>query len=417
MHHVIIGAGPAGVIAAETLHKRDPDARITLIGDEPEPPYSRMAIPYYLIDRIDERGTYLRKTEGHFERIATTVVHDHVESVSTADKTLKLASGGTMDYDRLLVASGSRAVIPPIEGIDLPGVHACWTLEDARHILKLASPGARVVLVGAGFIGSIILEALASRRVDLSVVEMENRMVSRMMNERCGGLITQWCESKGVKVHTSARVASIEPASGAGGLVVTLEGGETLPADLVIRATGVTPNTEFLAGSGIDTDNGVLVNEHLQTSQPDVYAAGDVARGKDFSTGEYSVLAIQPTAADHGRIAASNMVTSGSSLHQGSVAMNVLDTLGLIAASYGAWQGVKGGDCAELSDPARYRYLNLQFEDDVLVGANSLGLTQHVGVLRGLIQARLHLGKWKQRLVQDPTRIMEAYLSATQGSA
>ncbi len=129
------------------------------------------------------------------------------------------------------------------------------------------------------------------------------------------------------------------------------------------------------------------------------------------------MLAIQPTAADHGRIAASNMVTSGSSLHQGSVAMNVLDTLGLIAASYGAWQGVKGGDCAELSDPARYRYLNLQFEDDVLVGANSLGLTQHVGVLRGLIQARLHLGKWKQRLVQDPTRIMEAYLSATQGSA
>ena len=95
--------------------------------------------------------------------------------------------------------------------------------------------------------------------------------------------------------------------------------------------------------------------------------------------------------------------------------MNVLDTHGLISTSFGAWQGVDGGDSAELSDPARYRYLNLQFQDDVLVGANSLGLTQHVGVLRGLIQTRLALGKWKARLMQDPTRIMEAYLGVTQG--
>jgi len=416
MHHVIIGAGPAGVIAAETLHKRDPHARITIIGDEPEPPYSRMAIPYYLIDRIDEQGTYLRKSQDYFERNATSVLRDRVASVSTSDKTLELDKGGAMGYDRLLVASGSRAVTPPIEGIDSPRVHACWTLEDARQILKLANPGAKVVLVGAGFIGSIILEALASRGVDLSVVEMEDRMVSRMMDERCGGLITQWCVSKGVKVHTSARVSSIEPSSGDNALMVSLEGGESLPADLVIRATGVIPNTEFLAGSGVESDNGVLVNEYLQTSDPDVYAAGDVARGKDFSSGEYSVLAIQPTAAEHGRIAATNMVAAGSSLHQGSVVMNILDTLGLISSSFGAWNGVRGGDAAELSDPARYRYLSLQFDDDVLVGANCLGLTQHVGVLRGLIQSRLRLGKWKERLLRDPTRIMEAYLGATQSA-
>ena len=288
--------------------------------------------------------------------------------------------------------------------------------EDARQILKLANPGARVVLIGAGFIGSIILEALAERQVDLNVIEMENRMVPRMMNERCGGMITRWCESKGVKVHTTTRVASIERSSKDGALAVALDGGATLPADLVIRATGVIPNTEFLADSGVDTDHGVLVNEYLQTSHPDVYAAGDVALGKDFSTGQYSALAIQPTAVDHGRIAASNMVQAGSSLHQGSVVMNVLDTLGLISASFGAWQGVDGGDSSELSDPARYRYLSLQFEDDVLVGANSLGLTQHVGVLRGLIQSSLRLGPWKKRLQQDPTRIMEAYLGVTQGA-
>jgi len=416
MHHVIIGAGPAGVIAAETLHKHDAGARITLIGDEPEPPYSRMAIPYLLVDQITEEGTYLRKQGGYFDSIGTDVLRDRVTFVSTDDKTLRLEKGGSLSFDRMLIASGSRAIVPPIPGIDSPGVYACWTLEDARQILRLAKPEARVVLIGAGFIGSIILEALASRGVDLNVIEMENRMVPRMMNERCGGLITQWCEEKGVRVHTSARVASIEPSGSDDTLVVSLGGGEELVADLVIRATGVTPNTEFLDGSGVETDKGVLVNDYLQTSHPDVYAAGDVALGKDFCTGEYSALAIQPTAADHGRIAGRNMVNAGSTLHQGSVTMNVLDTMGLVSASFGAWHGVDGGDSAELSDAGRFRYLSLQFEDDVLVGANSLGLTQHVGVLRGLIQSRLRLGVWKQRLQGDPTRIMEAYLGVTQGA-
>jgi NAD(P)H-nitrite reductase large subunit len=414
MHHVIIGAGPAGVIAAETLHRRDPGARITIVGDEAEPPYSRMAIPYYLIDNIDEKGTYLRKTPDHFEHIGTSVMHDRVTTVSTAEKTLQLESGGQIRYDKLLIATGSRAATPPVDGIGLPGVHACWTLEDARHIYRLANPGASVVLIGAGFIGSIILEALALRGVDLTVVEMENRMVPRMMNEPCGGLITRWCESKGVTVHVSARVASIERSGNDGELVVALDDGTDLPAHLVIRATGVIPNTEFLEGSSVETDQGVLVNDYLQTSDPDVYAAGDVARGKDFVTGEYSVLAVQPTAADHGRIAAGNMAAEGSTRHKGSIPMNVLDTLGLVSASFGSWQGVDGGDSAELSDPSRYRYLSLQFREDVLVGANSLGLTQHVGVLRGLIQSRLSLGKWKARLQRDPTRIMEAYLGATQ---
>ena len=415
MHHVIVGNGPAGVIAAEAVRKLDAEAQITLIGDEPEPPYSRMAIPYFLVNNIAEEGTYLRKRDGHFDQLGVTLLEDRVVSLSTHDRTLTLEQGGVAAYDRLLIATGSRAVVPPIPGIDSPGVHACWTLEDARQILRLANAGARVVLIGAGFIGSIILEALAERGVDLSVVEMADRMVPRMMNQRCGGLITQWCRDKGVNVYTQARVSAIEPHDGRAPLVVRLEGGEALPAELVIRATGVVPNTEFLEGSGVAADGGVVVNEYLQTSVPEVYAAGDVALGKDFSTGGYSSLAIQPTAADHGRIAAANMVAQGASAHPGGVVMNVLDTLGLISSSFGAWQGVDGGDSAELSDPGRYRYLSLQFEEDVLVGANSLGLTQHVGVLRGLIQSRIRLGVWKERLRQDPTRIMEAYLGATHG--
>ncbi|GMQ90163.1 MAG: FAD-dependent oxidoreductase [Gammaproteobacteria bacterium] len=413
MRHVIIGTGPAGVIAAETLRKVDPASQITLIGDEPEPPYSRMALPYYLIGDIEEQGTHLRKADDYYSEKNIDVLQDKVVQVLPAKRMLKLGSGSDVSYDRLAIASGAHPVSPPVPGIDLPGVHPCWTLEDGRQIARLAVPGARVVLMGAGFIGCIILEALVKRGVDLTVVEMEDRMVPRMMNQTAGNLIKKWCLDKGVKVYTTSRIEAIDEGDGGSGLAVRLDNGQVLPADVVISATGVQPNDQFLAGSGIETALGVVVNRHLQTSVAGIYAAGDVAEGKDFSTGEYSVQAIQPTAADHGRIAALNMA-GHDVLHQGSVNMNVLATLGLISTSFGLWAGVEGGDSVELTQPARYRYLNLQFQDDVLVGATSLGLTEHVGVLRGLIQSRVRLGPWKGKLLKDPTRVMEAYLASTQ---
>lgn len=412
MQHVIIGNGPAGVLAAETLRKNDPAAGIKLIGDEPEPPYSRMALPYYLIDRIGEEGTYLRKSPDYFASRDIEMVRDRVTAVDTRNKSLTLENhDGPLAFDKLLLATGSHPIRPPIPGMDLDNVYSCWTLEDGRRIAKKAGKGSEVVLMGAGFIGCIILEALAERGVNLSVIEMEDRMVPRMMNDTAGNLIKRWCEEKSVSVHTSTRVESLEEAGGK--LKVALDNGSDVSADLVICATGVRANVDFLSDSGIDIDTGVLVNDRLQSSHPDIYAAGDVCQGRDFSTGEYSVQAIQPTAADHGRIAAMNM-SGHDTRHQGSVNMNVLDTLGLVSTSYGLWMGVDGGETAELNDPERYRYLCLQFEDDVLVGAQALGLTQHVGVLRGLIQTRLKLGKWKDHLLHDPTRIMEAYLANTQ---
>ncbi len=414
MDHVIIGAGPAGVIAAETLRAVDPAASVTIVGDEPEPPYSRMALPYYLSGRIGEDGTYLRKDNGYFGGLGIAVKYGRVGKVDPGRRRLSLDDGQDLSYDRLLIATGSRPVSPPIEGVGLPGVHPCWTLEDGRNIARLAKPGAKVVLMGAGFIGCIILEALAKRGVSLSVIEMADRMVPRMMSQKAGTMIKNWCESKGVNAHTSTKVTRIGKRSGKGpALSVELDSGASLDADLVISATGVRPNTEFLKGSGVEVRHGILVDDRFQTNVGGIYAAGDVAEGRDFSTGEYSVQAIQPTAVDHGRVAALNM--AGRSVHhQGSVNMNVLDTMGLISSSFGLWMGIEGGEQTELHEPEAFRYLNLQFDGDVLVGAHSIGLTQHVGVLRGLIQTRLHLRDWKDRLMHDPIRIMEAYLAGTQ---
>ncbi len=413
--YTIIGAGPAGVVAAETLRGLDPKAGITLIGDEPEPPYSRMAIPYLLQNQIDEGGTHLRKRRDYFDSLNIKVMRDRAQSVDFAAKKVKLAGGSNSAYDKLLVATGSKPLKPPIPGIDHAKVSSCWTLEDARKITAGIKPGAPVVLIGAGFIGCIILEALVSAGAKLTVIEMGNRMVPRMLDETCGALLQKWCEQKGVKVITDAVVSAIE--TDGEHLAVRVEGAKSsIGAELVISATGVRANADFLKDSSVTLKDGaVLVDDFMAASQPHLYAAGDVACGKDFSTGEYSVQAIQPTAVEHARIAAHNMHCHGSVRHKGAVPMNVLDTIGLISASYGLWQGVEGGDSSELLDEDGFRYIRLRFEDDRLIGANTLGMTQHIGIIRGLIQGRFGLGKWKDRLMENPLQLMEAYLAATQG--
>ena len=409
--HIIIGAGPAGVVAAETIRKLDSKAIITIIGEEPEAPYSRMAIPYFLEENIQAEGTHLRKAENHFEEADIQVLNDRVDKVDTVNKQVLTTDGLTLDYDKLLIATGSHPLTPPIPGIDNPKVGNCWDLADSRKIIENVKPGSSVVQIGAGFIGCIILEALVLRGAKLTVVEMGNRMVPRMLDEQCGGMLKSWCESKGVTVLTETQVNSIEDNGDR--IKVHLSKGEAIDADYVISATGVASNTDFLKDSGIDIDQGVLVNHHLETNVPDVYAAGDVAQGIDFSTGSYTVHAIQPTAADHGIVTAKNMVKSNASFYKGSLQMNILSTLDLISTSYGAWEGVEGGEHTELVDQDKYRYIRLQFKDDQLVGANTLGITQNIGALRGLIQSKSKLGVWKERLMENPLNFMDAYVSIT----
>jgi NADPH-dependent 2,4-dienoyl-CoA reductase/sulfur reductase-like enzyme len=430
-HHVILGAGPAGVIAAETLRKHAPHDTITLIGDEPDAPYSRMAIPYLLIGNIDERGTYLRKSPTHFDDLRITQVKAKVNRVDAAGKTVQLDNGQSLGFDKLLIATGSHPVRPPIAGIDLPGVHPCWTLADARAIQALARPGARVLQMGAGFIGCIIMEALASRGVKLSVVEMGDRMVPRMMGPVAGGMIRDWCEAKGVQVFTGTKVEAIESGAGkgllgklasavglasaesAGPLKVRLSNGQTLEADLVISATGVRPAMSYLQDSGITCLRGVLADARMQTNVPGIYAAGDCAEAFDKVSGTTIVSAIQPNAAEQARVAALNMLGQDTEL-KGVTQINVLDTLGLISTSFGNWEGVADGQYAELTDLAAGRHLSLQFEGDVLIGCNSVGWTEHVGAMRGLVEGQVHLGEWKDRLLHDPTQLMQAYLACAQ---
>jgi NAD(P)H-nitrite reductase large subunit len=412
--HIIVGNGPAGVVAAETIRKAAPDDPITLIGDEPEPPYSRMAIPYLLAGGIGEEGTHLRKGAGHYDRLKIEQLVGRVTAVDTRHRFATIDGGRHLPYDRLLLACGSVPLRPPIPGLDGPGVVHCWTLEDARQIAASVTRGSRVLQLGAGFIGCIIMEAVQSRGAELTVVEISDRMLARTMTHGGAALIKRWCETKGVRVLTETKIVAVERSGGA--LRAVRDRGEPLEADIIICATGVAPKVEFLSGSGIAVRAGIVVDKQMRSSVEDIYAAGDCTESEDIWFSRHILNAVQPAAVDQARIAALNMA-GRRARSPGTLQMNVLDTFGLVSTSYGEWQGVKGGDHVELADEGRFRYLRLEFAGDVLAGATALGLTEHVGVIRGLIQARLPLGRWKGRLLEDPTRLVEAYLSSGQAAS
>lgn len=458
--HVVIGAGPAGVVCAETLAKHGNQGQVLLIGGEKEAPYSRMALPYYLIGKIREQGTHLRKNPQHLDQSGIVWRQAMVTKLDRERKTLALSDGGEVSYDKLCVASGASPIKPAIPGIDGPNIHHCWTLADGRAIIDYAKPGKKIVLMGAGFIGCIILEALALSGADLVVVEMGPRMVPRMLDDVCGTMLKNWCVSKGVNVYTGRRIARIEnhgakdtrvtspatanpsptgllgkfksvffgdevaaktqaishsasSAKAEPNLRIELDDGTKLDADLLVVAAGVKPNLSMLESSGLKIRSGLMVNDYMQTSDEHIYAAGDVAEAPNFHDNEWSVQAIQPVAADQGRIAALNMLGMETP-YVGTMGMNVLDSLGLISTSFGQWQGVENGDSAVRVDEQNFRYTRLEFSGDVLVGAQTLGRTDHVGVVRGLIQNRTPLGKWKAKLQANPNLIMEAYVDLSQ---
>jgi len=237
------------------------------------------------------------------------------------------------------------------------------------------------------------------------------------MTPVAGTMIRDWCVAKGVSVHLAARVTSIRRAGGAGdALVARLDSGEELETDAIIVAAGVRPNVECLEGSGITCATGVVVDATLQSSVPGVFAAGDVAEALNFSTGKHGINAIQPSAVEQARQAA---LQHGRPAHRLARQPDAQRTrhdrarLVVVRAVVGRARrrARRAGRCAGL--PLSL----LQFAGDVLIGATSIGLTEHVGVLRGLIEGRVRLGPWKDRLLREPLRITEAYLAGAQAAA
>ena len=407
--NVIVGAGPAGLAAAETLRALDRDAGIVLVCDEH--PCARMVLPYYLEGRIGEEAVRTGDA-AWFDGLRVELrLGARASGLDAAGHRLTLDDGATLPYDHLLVATGSGVPLPAIEGADGPGVMPMWTLQHANAFLGHA--GGDTVIVGAGFIAFTILDAIAKRSRSVRFVELAPQLLPRMLDAQAAEMVRAHLAERGIAVHTGARLERIEASGRRRSLV--LEGGERLECDAVILATGVRANADFLEGSGVEVRDGIVVDEHLHTTAPDVWAAGDAAEGPDLQGGPARVHAIQPTAVDHGRIAGANMAGLEVS-YAGSLSMNILAAQGLEASSFGGWQG--DGDALVVANPAERIYRKYVFDGDVLVGGILLGPnptlagTNDAGMLKGLVQTGASLGPWRRYLEENPLDLRRAYVAS-----
>ncbi|MBI4736426.1 MAG: NAD(P)/FAD-dependent oxidoreductase [candidate division NC10 bacterium] len=411
--HLIVGGGTAGLNAIRTIRAHDRgESEIVLVSAER--PYSRMVLPYYLGRSIAEAHVFTA-TPAHLAQLQVQAhLGRRAATLDPAANRLTLDDGTVLPYDNCLIATGSSAVRAPVPGADSPGVHSFWTLPQARGVVGEIREGSHVVLVGAGFIAFTLLNALLARKAHLTIVEIAPQLLPRMIDRTGAEMVEKWLRRDGVAIRTGATLTAIEDAQGQKRL--RFRQGEDLLADAVLMATGIRANLEWLQGSGIWVNRGIVVDDHLRSSVGNVYAAGDVAEGLDLVTGQPAVHAIEPTAMEHGRVVGANMAGRNIA-YRGSLLMNIVEVCHLDIASFGAWDD-PAAEAVAATRPERWAYRKLLWRGDRLVGAMILGMssdiwtTNDVGMLKGLVQAGSDLGPWKEHLRRHPFDIKPAFIAA-----
>jgi len=412
--HVIIGGGPAATYAVQTIRQYDSQAEIILLSDEPA--HSRMALPYWIADQIP-RDRVMTANDTMWKSMNVQVhVGPRVRAIHPSKSSVETEDGTVFAYDRLLIATGSRPNNLTVPGIDGKNVQPCWSLRHVETLLDSLrdKPRPRVAMIGAGFIGFIVLNAMHKRGWELTVIERESQVLPRMLNAPAAQLVAKWLSEKNVAVHCGASVQSISDSDD-GAKVVTIDNGQSVAADLVIVAIGVRPNIELAVPAGVDVQEGILVDAQMRTNIPQIYAAGDVAQGPVLHRSERQVHAIQPTAVDHGRIAGANMA-GHEVAYPGSLSMNVLDVCGLQCVSYGDW-GAANATALETTNQSPPIYRRLVLADDRFAGAvfvgrsNDVGMLTDAGMIKGFLQTATPLGAWRKYLEENPFDLRKPFIA------
>jgi len=299
---VIVGAGAAGNSAAEKLRREGYTGKLTLVGVEGSLPVDRPNLSKdYLAGTAPEEWIPLRSEE-FYRAQRIELVQARVSSIDPASKSVALEGGSRLSYDALLLATGAAAIRLNIPGGGLPHVYTLRTLSDSRAIIAQSANAKRAVLIGAGFIGLEAAAALRARGVEVTVVAPDAVPLGRVLGETLGRAVQRLHEGHGVQFRLGARPQAITERS------VVLEDGQELAADMVVFGVGVRPATELADAAGLAIDRGVLVDQYLRTSAPDVFAAGDIARFPDARTGKLIRVEHWVVATRQGEIAALNLL-------------------------------------------------------------------------------------------------------------
>ncbi len=303
---VIIGAGQAAGQAAASLRQEGYEGVITIYGDEAHPPYQRPPLSKQYLSR--EHGlekVYLRPEKFYKDKLISLHTGVHVTAIDRQAHTVTTDSGEQTPYSKLLIATGSRPRQLNIAGSDLSGIFYLRSIADVDAIAAAMDTARRVVIVGGGYIGLEVASVAVTRGLEVSVLEMEDRILQRVTTPEMSAYYDQLHRARGVNILTNTLVSGF---AGDGSVTHVLCGEQSIPADLVIVGIGIVPNIEVAAEAGIEIDNGIVVDDHCRTSDPDIYAAGDCTNHPNPILGRRLRLESVPNAMEQARVAVNNML-------------------------------------------------------------------------------------------------------------
>ena len=402
--YLIVGSSHAGLSALEAIRLQDETGPITVVSRETTLPYSPTILPYVICGEKQTDQIHLRD-QAYFDGLNVAFkLGATVSKVNTAAKTVTLDSGDKMQYEKLLLATGADAAIPPFPGIDSVSYQVVRTLDDALRLRESIKTAKSAVVIGAGLIAMHTAENLAQAGLAVTMVVRRQVSLFSYFDGEAARMIEKIFSEKGVTIATGSGVARIEAVNG--GCEITLESGQVLPADLLLLTTGVRPRIGYLAGSEIEAEQGILVNETMRTSARDVWAAGDVAQAPDFFDPGKSVNATLPNASVQGRIAGMDMVADPAlKPYPGSSGLNTFNFFGHHGFSLGLATVTESGDGFEVNTvylPSSQQYQKLVFQNNRLVGVSAIDAELDPGVLRELIQRQIDLSEVKKQFTSDP---------------
>lgn len=399
--YVSVGYSAGAIGMIEAVRKFDKKSPILCVTKENYPAYGRPAIVDYAMHKIDEDGIFYKGKDYSKMRNVDMVLGTAVTGIDAKAHTLALSNGEQVSYEKLLINTGGKPISPPLPGKELKGVMHFFNLDEAKEMRRMAKEeGCRTaVVIGGGLIGLKATEALCHLGIKVTMVELMPVILSRSLDALSSRMMTEKLQKAGVNVITGSSVKEIIGDSKV--RKVKLDNGTEIDTDLVYIAIGVTPDTELAERSGIKANKGIELDRRLQTSQKDIYAAGDAAKGYNFLTNSDMVIAIWPVARKMGHVAGLNMMGMERE-YDGSIPMNSLYFEDLYTISYGESnpQDPKGYEILEKMYPDGKSYRKIVIKDDRIVGAVFVNDISRAGIVKGLMFECVPASKYKDQLLK-----------------
>ncbi len=414
--YLIIGSSHAALAALHTLRMHDSEGAVTMVTRDASLPYSPTVLPYVVSGRSQPERVFLRDDAYFRAQKVDYLSGIEVERVAADRNVVRLANGDEIGYKALLVATGAQPVVPPIPGLGGVRYHVLRTLDDAVALRAAAAGARRAVVLGAGLIGMHAAENLAHAGADVAIVERLPHVLPGYFDADAAAMIGRAFAAGGVRLFTGREALSIAPGeSGEPGCSVVLDGGETLPCDLLVVGVGVAPVTGLLQGSGVAVDRGVLVDDSMRSSVANIFAAGDVAQARGFYDGVKTLNGILPDAVEQGRIAGMAMAGDpGIKPYPGGVPLNTYTFFGQHAVSVGTHgEGIPGAETFTTVDASAARYLKIVLRDDRLLGIFGINAAFDPGVMWELILRRVDLAPVRERFLDAPQDAARVLMSRT----